>query len=547
MRRETGCTMYTPTAAVLVARKSLLGLLAFSLTSCTSFNPYQRTDLAEITPEKATRQARDGGSTPLAGGLDGALLVLRDQQSEWYGALSSQARVRAVAQLSVMGLSVAALYGALKPGASSTVANRNLALAGAVGAVAYTGSDWYLVPAQEDAYIVGMRKLSCAVLQIEPFKMTQGELEITLMQTKALEEALSGLDSALSRAEAVLRYADTDTSAAAAVRREARRARSVGNSTLAASAQLQREVQNSGDTLLRAGEFIFADVAASIRAASQPLKDPTTTLTRTKSIITAYQRVDATQDATAPASDKPPVDSPTPPATPASQPAAPTATADLTKEAAKDPTPVSDASPTVLMAQLLAQLNAGYAKAAAALEARFKKQLGDANKASALAGQAAGKAHASAVLAQAACKQSTRSDCELPADTVAMDLAQKTVNVYTARRPLSSQLLAFSKSSKANAANRACTVSAQSMTVSPAEDANVAPGAIYAIVLGNLAVPPAVTVTGPATYVLEVTAPRTYTLRLAVKPQAVGTVQIRIIGPGADVEDITLTVQPAAS
>ena len=543
MRRETGGTMHTPTSAVLVARKSLLGLLAFSLTSCTSFNPYQRTDLAEIPLEKATRQARDGGSTPLAGGLDGALLVLRDQQSEWYGALSSQARVRAVAQLSVMGLSVAAVYGALKPGATSTVATRNLAIAGAVGAVAYTGSDWYLVPAQEDAYIVGMRKLSCAALQIEPFKMTKDELKTTVDNADALHYALSDLDAALSSAEAVLRYADTDTSAAAAVRREARRARSQGNSTLAASVQLQREVKNSGDTLLRASEFIFADVAASIRASSQPLKDPTTTLTRTKSIITAYQKVDATQEATAPAPDKPPVDSPTPPASPASQPAVTAATADL----AKDKTPVSDASPTVLMAQLVAQLNAGYAKAAAALEAQFKKQLSDAHKASALAGQAAGKANASAVLAQAACKQSTRTDCELPADTVAMDLAQKTADVYTARRPLSSQLLAFSKSSKANAANRACTVSAQSMTVSPAEDASVAAGAPYAIVLGNLAAPPAVTVTGPATYVLEVTAPRTYTLRLAVKAEAVGTVQVRITGPGADVEDITLTVQPAAS
>lgn len=542
--------MHTTTSAVLVARKSLLGLLAFSLTSCTSFNPYQRTGLAEIPLEKATIQARTGGSTPLAGGLDGALLVLRDQQSEWYGALSSQARVRAVAQLSVMGLSVAALYGALKPGATSTVATRNLAVAGAVGAVAYTGSDWYLVPAQEDAYIVGMRKLSCAALQIEPFKMTEAELEGTVRNTKALDKALSGLDAALSRAEAVQRYADTDTSAAAAVRREARRARSQGNSTLAASVQLQREVKNSGDTLLRAGEFIFADVAASIRAASQPLKDPTTTLTRSKSILTAYQKVDATPEATATTPDKTPMETPTPTAPPASQPAATAATVDPTNSAVKDKTPVSDASPTVLMAQLVAQLNAGYAKAAAALEAQFKKQLGDAHKASALASQAAGQANASATLAQAACKQSTRTDCELPADTVSMDLAQKTADVYTARRPLSSQLLAFSKSSKANAANRACTVSAQSMTVSPAEDANVAPGAPYAIVLGNLAVPPAVTVTGPATYVLEVTAPRTYTLRLAVKADAVGTVQIRITGPGADVEDITLTVkspEPAAS
>jgi hypothetical protein len=539
--------MYTSTSAVLVARKSLLGLLAVSLTSCTSFNPYQRTDLASEPLEKSIRQARAGGSTPLAGGLDGALLVLRDQQSEWYGALSSQARVRAVAQLSVMGLSVAALYGALKPGATHSVASRNLALAGSVGAVAYTGSDWYLVPEQEDAYIVGMRKLSCAALQIEPFKMTQAELDSTVENTEALHHALSDLDAALSSAEAVMRYAETDTSAAAAVRREARRARSQGNSTLAASVQLQQEVKNSGDTLLRAGEFIFADVAASIRAVSQPLKDPSTTLTRYKSIVTAYQKVDATPEATATAPEKQAPESVETPASPASQPAGVAATASAPKEATNNLTSVSKASPTVLMEELVARLNAGYAKAAAALEAKFKKQLGDAHKASTLASQAAGNANASAVRALAACKKSTGTDCELPTDTVSIELAQKTADVYTARRPLSSQLLAFSKSSKANAANRACTASAQSMTVSPAEDASVAPGAPYAIVLGNLPVPPAVTVTGPATYVLEVTAPGTYTLRMAVKDEAVGTVQIRIIGLGGDVEDITLTVKPSQS
>jgi len=548
---------------VRMARKTLLAVLAASLASCSSFNPYQRTELATQTIEQAAEKAtKESKSLPLAGNLHGAMLVLADQQREWYESLSSQARTRAITQLTLIGATAATLFEGLRPGGNTSEdSKRSLAQAGTLGAVAYFGGDWYLNTSQEDAYINGFRRLSCVMLQIEPFKMSEAEFKVALVERiEQLGDDINDLDEALLIANATHRYPKSDHSPAAQVRREAVQALQLGRTTLAASHRLQTEISRSGNTLLRTGELIFADTAAAIKRANKPLSDPLAktgaSIGNLRTIAKAFTTVGVDPQNEEKKTDETDKDAPdsTATTTTATTTSAPSVTsppkanenkapATTQAKAAAATTPLKDASPQALIDELVRKLGAQYDTVIAGLEKKFKQQTADAKTAAKDAATSATQATEAALQSTQACKRSGRKDCELVADVVAQKLAEKTATLYASRRPLSNRLMAFYNAGKAAGANRACTGQTNAMTVAPAEDAKVKPGQEYTIQIGNLPSPPSVVVNGPATYKLEVSAAFTYTLRLTIADGAQGNVQVHISGGNAGSEDITLTVE----
>ena len=149
-----------------------------------------------------------------------------------------------------------------------------------------------------------------------------------------------------------------------------------------------------------------------------------------------------------------------------------------------------------------------------------------------------------------ACKAAGRSDCgPLKADDIALKLASGTADVYAARRPLSNRLLTFNDARKAAARNAGCVGGGSAMTVSPAEDAKVKPGQRYSITVNGVTKPPLASVKGPATVeVLVVSGNSTqYIVRVIVKADAKGTVDVSISDQGLAVEEIQLTVDAPAA
>ena len=121
-------------------------MLVLSLAACSSTNPYQRSERVDIPLTKLASEAIEAGSENLAGNLHGAIATLKDQRREWVDSLSAQARVRAVTEIALLGVSSVALYGALKSSVISGGDKRRITAAGIFGFAAYSGSTWFVNP-----------------------------------------------------------------------------------------------------------------------------------------------------------------------------------------------------------------------------------------------------------------------------------------------------------------------------------------------------------------------------------------------------------------
>lgn len=153
--------------------------LIFAVTACSSTNPYQRSKLVDDPVNqtiKSDASSQQNSMNPLAGNLDHALVIIKDQRREWYDSLSTQARVQADTQTGLLDLTTVALYSGLKAGVASDGDKNRLALAGAVNVTAYAGSDWFVNANQETAYIDGIQSPTCAMLAIEPLRVTLKQL-----------------------------------------------------------------------------------------------------------------------------------------------------------------------------------------------------------------------------------------------------------------------------------------------------------------------------------------------------------------------------------
>jgi hypothetical protein len=502
-------------------------------------NPYQRSIHVDVPINRLGSLAAEDGAEPLSGHLHGALAVLKDQRREWYESLSAQARVRSVSQLTILGLSATAIYNGLKSGVASDGDKRRLALAGAAGFATYTAGNWFINSSQEDAYVEGIRTLTCSMQMIEPLRMDLQKFAVLTADQLSLTVAINDLDRALLQAQALVRYADGDASAPAKVRKEAGHALWLARKTLASSHQLSRELDNSGVTLMREGDLAFARVAAIIKASNRDVSSPESHTGAMAGVIAKFRAVSIEPKSEA-AGDPTTQTTPTVPGPKADR------VGDKPKDSAvgADKTPLANASATALIDQLSARLKQQFDAATAALQAALDKQLAATSRAREQA-QAVAKitaANASDQL-KAVCIASGRNDCELLPDATATNLATLTASVYARRRPLSNQLLAFHQARKAALSNGNCVRGGSAMSVSPLEDAEVEAGAIHAITVSGVAVAPTVNVKGQATVERVVgPGPNEYVVRIQVADKAVGVIDVSISDRGLAAEQIVLTV-----
>lgn len=473
----------------LITHLMVMVFAVFVMAGCSSTNPYQRTEQVDVPINKLATQATQAGADSLAGNLHGAIAALKDQRREWYESLSTQARVRTVTQLSVLGLSAGAIYSGLKSGVASDSDKKRLALAGALGFTAFAAGDWFANPSQEVAYTDGIHALTCAMLTIEPLRFGTASFSLMASEQLTLTRAINGLDEDLLEAQATFRYPSTSDSPQALVRREAAAALSRARKTLASSHQLYREIDNSGVTLMREGDLVFGRVAERIRAGSKAVTAPGVFASDISGMIGKFRSIAIEQKNENEAKDKP----------------------------ASDDSPGLKREGDVVGGHFL---NMTLPE----LKAAINKEI-----------QADGNI----------CGKSGNADCvatELAG--TAERLAKKTAAVYAARRPLSNRLLAFFEARRAVEKNRSCAGPGSSMSVSPSTDAEVTVGQQYSIAVSGVATAPIVVVKGMAKHELLVgLGANQYVVRVAVDANAKGAIDVSISDGGRLTEDITLTVQ----
>lgn len=517
--------------------------LIVAIAGCSSIDPYQRSKRADIPINQlGYEEVALANARPLAGNLQGALGALKDQRREWFDSLSAQARVRTMTQLGLLGVTAAALYGGLKSGVTSDREKTRLAMAGAVGFTAYSASNWFVNPNQEKAYVEGVLGLTCAMLTIEPLRLEVGSFDRMWAEQDRLTQAINKLDAQLLGAQAVLRYARDSELPQAHVRREAASALWRARKTLASSEQLYSQLGNSGVILMREGDLVFARVAAHINAANKTVSSPDELVTQATGIIGKFRavKIDAASESTQGDSEG------------AGRPAADAAGkksdaetgADGKDEETLGEEPAGAPTAKTKKAKLLAELAAIQKKESEDASARAQKNLKESQAAlkRAKAAEAVAATAANRKVIDA-CKAAGRRDCgPLEADVIAVSLAASTAEIYAARRPLSNRLLTFNDARKAAARNPGCAGGSSAMTVSPAEDAKVKPGQRYLITVNGVAKPPMASAKGPATLEVLVSGPNQYTVRVMVKADAKGTVDVSISDQGLATEEIQLTV-----
>lgn len=531
----------------LAFRTCTLIAVAVVTAGCSSFNPYQRSERLDLPLATLRADAKIPADQNLAGQLDGALAAVKHQRQEWYDSLSAQARVRAVSQLTIIGVTATALYHGLKSGVAGSGDTKRLALAGALGATTFAAGGWYVNVSHEAAYVDGVAGLTCKMLLIEPFRMKEESFSRMGEEQKTLTTAINELDKALLKANALYRYDSKDDAPQAKVRVEARQALVRARTTLASSEQLHRAADNSGITLLRDADLVVAAVADKIRSGHKNVNPPGTTLQSLSGIIGKYKAVkvdpEELKDANEKTKDEPnvtaktdaPADANGAKTTPAADAAAAAAAA------APKVTKVSDASPQVLIDELLTRFQKQYDNAMAAADTKISGQLRKAIKASEQAEKSAIQAGAAAQRSLDYCKQAGRDDCKVAADTEATQLAEKTAALYAARRPLSHRLLTFSEAAKAAQANRACVGAGSTMTVTPNTDANVQAGAVYTLAVNGASARPNVSVKGNASQKTYLGQGAQYMVEVSVNEGASGFIDIAI-SDASFTEEIRLTV-----
>lgn len=495
--------------------------LAVAITGCSSTNPYQRSARVDRPISQLGREeVRYAHAERLAGNLHGALGVLKDQRREWYDSLSTQARVRAVTQLGLLGVTAAALYSGLKSGVTSDNDKKRQALAGAVGFAAYSGSTWFVNPAQEQAYVEGIRELTCAMMNIEPLRVSAVQFSLMKQEREGLAEAINKLDKSLLQAEATERYGRDSKLAWAQVRVEARSALVRARKTLASSEQLADQLNNSGVTLMREGDLVFARVAARINAASKPITSPDAMASQAAGIIGSFRsvKIDVPSESNGGGGGG----AGTPPTTSDagdSGGAAGKQTKTTTTAAA------SKSLGSASMQELLAQV------------AALQKQQTDA------AVKEAQRTREDKLEAEAKGKKPKADEA-----ATARRLAGETADLYAARRPLSNRLLSFAEQRKSVERNGSCVGGVSAMSISPADDAKVAPGEAHEITVSGVTATPQVSVKGSASFeILVGPGVNQYVVRIKVAADAKGTVDVTISDRGLATEEVQLTVgTPAA-
>ncbi len=482
--------------------------LAVSLAGCSSFDPYQRSQRVDTPVRQLGKEAaeRYGDTELLAGDLHGALVVLKDQRREWYESLSTQARMRAITQLGLIGLTAAAFYGGLKSGVTSNGDRSRLALAGGVGLAAYTGSTWFINPAQEQAYVDGIRDLTCAMLNIEPLRMSAEDFRAMEYERKYLSGTINQLDRLLRVEEAVRRYPPGDTSPQALVRVEARDALGRARRTLASSGQLLEQLRNSGVVMMREGDLVFARVAARINTTHRSVSEPDSLLTQATGIAGSFRavKIDSASESQG-----------------VGVPAASVA-------AGGGGTVVKSAS-----AGSAAAKTSGKDNLAAALDQIKRLHQKDADAATREQDDLRNQ-----IKSLRAEKAATEED-----KRIAKELAAVTSDLYADRRPLSHRLLAFHEARKSVGKNSTCFGGASAMNLSPAGDAKVKPGDVYPITVTGVTAVPKIALKGPADHEIVIgPGPNQYIVRVNIRPDAKGVVDIAVSDQASATEDIQLTV-----
>lgn len=498
--------------SVLRLQRCAAAALAVAIAGCSSTNPYQRSKRVDVPIVQLGREEmRDAHAERLAGNLHGALGALKDQRREWYDSLSTQARVRAVTQIGLLGITAAALYSGLKSGVSTDRDKTRLALAGAVGFAAYSGSTWFVNPTQEQAYVEGIRELTCAMLTIEPLRMSNAAFSQMNGEREDLKTAIDTLDMHVLKAEATQRYPRKSRLPWARVRVEAKDALWRARRTLTSTQQLHDQLNNSGVVLMREGDLVFARVAARINAAQKDITSPDLLATQGAGIIKSFRAVKIDPAAESGGGAVP--------GSPSAS--AEAATGDKKADAprvapALAGKPLGNASMAELLTQVLALQNKQVAQAVA------KTQSDNDDRREA------------ADLKQMPSTEDAR---------IAKKLAAATASLYAARRPLSDRLLSFYEARKSVERNGSCVGGVSAMTVAPANDAKVAPNEVYEIVVSGVTIAPQVTLKGAATTETVVGASANqYIVRIKVAADAKGTVDITLSDRGLATEDIQLTV-----
>ena len=534
--------------------KPITVVLALTLAGCSSTNPYQRSSRVDIPLTTLALDAQKAGAAPLAGDLHGAVATLKDQRLEWYDSLSTQARVRAVTQIGLVGLTAAALYSGLKSGVTTDGDKKRFAAAGAIGFAAYTGSDWFINTKQEAAYLEGIHGLTCSMLNIEPFRMTASTFDEMKTQQIVVTNAIDALDREVFKADSIYRYPDGSDLVHAKVRKEAKDAVSRARKTLASSEQLERQIDTSGVTLMRDGDLVFAKVASKLNAGSKGVTPPTDLPAQGLAVITKFNavKIEPGNENTTPPKSPSPAPAPDEPQsqpskTIASKPSSPGSKGDEQKNT--EPTSsktLTTATADELSAQLVARMTKDFEAAASKLEKERMQLLEKRKTQDDLAHQNSIAAFKSA---SDECTKAAGSNCAaLTPGSSATNLASSTAALYAARRPLSMQLLTFDDARKTTRKNAECMSGGSDMTISPSEDATVKAGQVYDITINNAPPFPVVSVKGSASMSLIVgSLPNQFIARITVAADAKDEVNVSISDRGLTREEVKLTLeQPAA-
>jgi hypothetical protein len=518
-----------------------LALGASLMSGCTTFNPYQQSDtLSRDLSDKAS----------LAGELDTALLAVDVQRQKYMSALNSQARARAVTATSLIALATGGLYEGLRSGVASDNAKRNLALAGGLSAGAYSSFNFFVNPSHEKAYLEGFKHLTCSIAEILPLSIALAKatspkgsdsLEEFAEDAQRLEDAHHELDKKLAQYAA--KYAKgRDTSspeakALSAAYTAAYRARA----TLGAANGIKKAIQESGYLLRREAELIVGRTSESIRVGQSTVATPQALAAGVSSIVKAYRDIKVEPEALPDAKKSDENEDDAPPST--GVPAPDTKTPAKGADPAPSPnTPVKDADLATLLQEATKKLQVSSAATAAAA----KKSASSAAGAAEQAKRYADDAKNAATDAEAACiKAGQKAEaCKAPRQAELLAIVDATTALYMSRRPVSQRVQNFYQMRKTVRSLPGCG-SGSLMSVNPSADADVKPGVAYEITINNPEGFPTLSVVGDATGEVVLSG-SLFVARVTPKADAKGVIKVKITDTKGGVEEIDLTVKPAA-
>lgn len=351
----------------------------------------------------------------------------------------------------------------------------------------------------------GIRDLTCAMLNIEPLRMSEEDFRAMRDEREHLSGAINELDRLLRVEEAVLRYPPGDTSPHALVRIEARDALGRARRTLASSGQLLEQLRNSGVVMMREGDLVFARVAARINTTHRSVSEPDSLLSQATGIAGSFRAVKID-----PASESQGV------GVSAASVAAGSGGGSFNSAATGSSTAKVSSNPD--LEPMLRQI------------ARLHQQDSDA----AAKNRSAGEASRSTV-GQEAGERARQPDRGKAGDRHVLSLCiPPTTEPSPARLPRGAQ---------ERGKNSTCFGGASAMNLSSAGDAKVKPGDVYPITVTGVTAVPKIALKGPADHEIVIgPGPNQYIVRVNIRPDAKGVVDIAVSDQASATEDIQLTV-----